>query len=102
MQIVINILLCLSIVVLALALKKSMDEVLDMHRKFEDEITDRITELRTQWGVVQANEYLNTAVKVTESFTDVNVDICEDGTMYIEDAKEGEQLAVFHIKGKDE
>lgn len=48
MQIVINILLCLSIVVLALALKKSVGELLDMHRDLEEEVTNRVTEIRQQ------------------------------------------------------
>lgn len=46
----------------------------------------------------QAREYLNKAVKVKESFMNVNVDLCEDGTLWINDAKTDEQLAKFIIK----
>lgn len=46
----------------------------------------------------QAREYLNKAVKVKESFRNVNVDLCEDGTLWIDDAKTDEQLAKFIIR----
>lgn len=45
-----------------------------------------------------AREYLNKAVKVKESFRNVNVDLCEDGTLWIDDAKTDEQLAKFIIR----
>ena len=45
----------------------------------------------------QAREYFNTAVKVKESFMDVNVNLCEDGTLWIDDAKTDEQLAKFEV-----
>ena len=47
--------------------------------------------------VEQAREYFNTAVKVKESFMDVNVNLCEDGTLWIDDAKTDEQLAKFKV-----
>lgn len=45
----------------------------------------------------QAREFFNAAAKVKESFRNVNVDLCEDGTLYIDDAKTDEQLAVFKV-----
>ena len=45
----------------------------------------------------QAREYFNTAVKVKESFMNVNVNLCEDGTLWIDDAKTDEQLAKFKV-----
>lgn len=48
----------------------------------------------------QAREYLSKAVKsvkVKESFMNVNVDLCEDGTLWIDDAKTDEQLAKFKV-----
>lgn len=44
-----------------------------------------------------AREYLNKAVKVKESFRNVNVDLREDGTLWIDDAKTDEQLAKFKV-----
>lgn len=46
----------------------------------------------------QAREYLSKAAKVKESFRNVNVDLCEDGTLWINDAKTDEQLAKFIIR----
>ena len=46
----------------------------------------------------QAREYLQRAVEVKESFRNVNVDLCEDGTLWIDDAKTDEQLAKFIIR----
>lgn len=43
-------------------------------------------------------DYLQHATKVKESFHNVNVDLCEDGTLYIDDAKTDEQLAKFIIR----
>lgn len=45
----------------------------------------------------QACEYLNKFSKVKESFRNVNVDLCEDGTLYIDDAETDEQLAKFKV-----
>ena len=45
----------------------------------------------------QAREFFNTAVKVKESFHNVNVDLCEDGTLWIDDAETDEQLAEFKV-----
>lgn len=42
-------------------------------------------------------DYLQHATKVKESFMGVNVDLCEDGTLYIDDAETDEQLAVFKV-----
>ncbi len=36
-------------------------------------------------------------MKVKKSFMDVNVDLCEDGTLWIDDAKTDEQLAKFKV-----
>lgn len=47
---------------------------------------------------VEHREYLNKAAKVKESFRNVNVDLCEDGTLWINDAKTDEQLAQFIIR----
>ncbi len=55
----------------------------------------------TTVNLEQARDYLQSAAKVKESFRNVNVDLCEDGTLYIDDAEEDEQLAVFHIKEED-
>lgn len=49
----------------------------------------------------EAHECLSKATKVKESFMNVNVDLCEDGTLYIDDAESDEQLAIFHIKEED-
>lgn len=48
-------------------------------------------------SIKQAREYLNKAVKVKKSYMNVNVDLCEDGTLCIDDSKEGEQLAVYKV-----
>jgi len=45
----------------------------------------------------ELHEYLSKATKVKESFMDVNVDLCEDGTLWINDAKTDEQLAKFKV-----
>lgn len=45
---------------------------------------------------------LHKAAKVKKSFKNVNVDLCEDGTLWIDDAETDEQLAVLHIKEDDE
>lgn len=48
----------------------------------------------------QAREFLSKAVKsvkVKESFMNVNVDLCEDGTLWIDDAKTDKQLAKFKV-----
>ena len=45
----------------------------------------------------QARGYLQRATKVKESFYNVNADLCEDGTLYIDDAETDEQLAVFKV-----
>lgn len=45
----------------------------------------------------QARKYFNTAIKVKESFMNVNVDLCEDGTLWIDDAETDEQLAKFKV-----
>lgn len=42
-------------------------------------------------------EYLSKAIKVKESYMNVNVSLCEDGTLYIDDAETDEQLAVFKV-----
>ena len=46
----------------------------------------------------QARAYLQRTTKVKESFRNVNVDLCEDGTLWIDDAETDEQLAKFIIK----
>lgn len=51
----------------------------------------------TKEDYIKAREYFNTAVKVKESFMDVNVNVCEDGTLWIDDAKTDEQLAKFKV-----
>lgn len=48
-----------------------------------------------------ARDYLQRATKVKKSFMNVNVDLCEDGTLYIDDAESDEQLVIFHIKEED-
>lgn len=45
----------------------------------------------------QARSYSHCASKVKESFWNVNVDLCEDGTLWINDAKTDEQLAEFKV-----
>lgn len=45
----------------------------------------------------QAREFFNPADKVKKSFMNVNVDLCEDGTLWIDDAKTDEQLAKFKV-----
>ena len=48
-------------------------------------------------------EYMNTIGIVTESFRNVDVDyIARTGELYIDDAKTGEQLAVFKCDIIDE
>lgn len=42
-------------------------------------------------------EYLSKAIKVKESYMNVDVSLCEDGTLYIDDAETDEQLAVFKV-----
>lgn len=42
-------------------------------------------------------DYFQRATKVKESFMNVNVDLCEDGTLWINDAGTNEQLAVFKV-----
>ena len=49
-------------------------------------------------SINQTREYLQCATKVKEFWMNVNVDLCEDGTLYIDDAESDEQLAVFRIK----
>lgn len=51
----------------------------------------------TKEDYIKAREYLSTAVRVKESFTNVNVDLGEDGTLLINDAKTDEQLAKFKV-----
>lgn len=46
----------------------------------------------------EAHECLSKAIKVKESYMNVNVDLCEDGTLWIDDAETDEQLAKFIIK----
>lgn len=55
----------------------------------------------TTVNLEQARDYLQRAVKVKESFRNVNVDLCEDGTLWIDDAKTDEQLAVFKVIERD-
>lgn len=45
----------------------------------------------------QARECLSKAVKVKKSYVNVNVDLGEDGTLLINDAKTDEQLAKFKV-----
>ncbi len=52
----------------------------------------------TTVNLAQARDYLQRATKVKESFRNVNVDLCEDGTLYIDDAESDEKLAVFRVK----
>lgn len=52
----------------------------------------------TTVNLEQARDYLQRATKVKESFYNVNVDLCEDGTLWIDDAKTDEQLAKFIIR----
>ena len=47
----------------------------------------------------QARDYLQSANKVKKSFWNVNVDLCEDGTLWIDDAETDEQLAKFKVVG---
>ena len=49
----------------------------------------------------QAREFFNPADKVKKSFMNVNVDLCEDGTLWIDDAKTDEQLAEFKVIEED-
>lgn len=50
---------------------------------------------------VEAHEYLSKAIKVKESYMNVDVSLCEDGTLYIDDAETDEQLAVFKVVEED-
>lgn len=44
------------------------------------------------------SDYLNSAHKVTETFHNVIVNYVKDtGTLYIDDAETGEQLAIFYV-----
>lgn len=52
----------------------------------------------TTVNIEQARGYLQRVTKVKESFCNVNVDLCEDGTLYIDDAETDEQLAKFIIR----
>lgn len=45
----------------------------------------------------EAREFRSKAIKAKESYMNVNVDLCEDGTLYIDDAETDEQLAVFKV-----
>lgn len=45
----------------------------------------------------ELREYLSKAIKVKESYMNVDVSLCEDGTLYIDDAETDEQLAVFKV-----
>ena len=45
----------------------------------------------------QAREYLSKVVKVKKSYMNVNVDLCEDGTLWINDAETDKQLAKFKV-----
>lgn len=45
----------------------------------------------------ELHKYLSKAVKVKKSFWNVNVDLCEDGTLWIDDAETDEQLAEFKV-----
>lgn len=45
----------------------------------------------------ETREYLSKAIQVKESYMNVNVDLCEDGTLYIDDAETDEQLAAFKV-----
>lgn len=68
---------------------------------------DRITEQEVYFDslmmgeAAEAREYLSKAIKVKESYMNVNVDLCEDGTLYIDDAETDEQLAVFKVIEED-
>ena len=55
----------------------------------------------TTVNLEQARDYLQHATKVKESYMNVNVDICEDGTVYINDAETDEQLAAFKVIEED-
>ena len=69
---------------------RQIDEAFDRARvEWEQMIVDDSMEV--------AIEYLNKAVKVKESYMNVNVDLCEDGTLWINDAKTDEQLAEFKV-----
>ena len=71
---------------------RQIDEAFDRARvEWEQMIVDDSME------VAEAIEYLNKAVKVKESYMNVNVDLCEDGTLWINDAKTDEQLAEFKV-----
>ena len=51
----------------------------------------------TTVNIEQARDYLQRTTKVRESFHNVNVDLCEDGALYIDDAETDEHLAVFKV-----
>ena len=76
---------------------------IDEARRQIDEAFDRARAEREQMivddsmEVAEAIEYLSKAVKVKESYMNVNVDLCEDGTLWINDAKTDEQLAEFKV-----
>ena len=60
-----------------------------------------IEHLHPEQNVTTVNivrDYLQRATKVKESFHNVNVDLCEDGTLWIDDAETDEQLAKFIIR----
>lgn len=52
----------------------------------------------TEEVFIKAKKHLGQSAKVKESFHNVNVDLCEDGTLYIDDAESDEQLAVFRVR----
>ena len=48
-------------------------------------------------AVKKACEYLSSASRVMKSFRNVNVDLCENGNLYVDNSESDETLAVFKV-----
>ena len=66
--------------------------------RFADDSMEKAMDVIGEENIGGESRPVGKTVKVKESFRNVNVDLCEDGTLYIDDAETDEQLAVFIIK----
>lgn len=72
-----------------------IDEEIASNKRVQEMMDD--LESKPMGKATELHEYLSKAIKVKESYMNVNVSLCEDGTLYIDDAETDEQLTVFKV-----